>query len=99
LDVAGKGRFAILTGHGGEGWAQAAVTLSRELKLDLHCVGIGSFLDYEDLYGTWRRLSEVEEAGCVLVRPDLYVAWRSASMVQDPTAALRGALKSVLSLH
>jgi 2,4-dichlorophenol 6-monooxygenase len=99
LDVAGKGRFAIFTGHGGEGWGQAAVTLSRELKLDLHCVGIGSFLDYEDLYGTWRRLSEVDEAGCVLVRPDLYVAWRSASMVQDPTAALRGALKSVLSLH
>ena len=69
------------------------------LQLDIACFRIGPFLDYEDLYGTWSRLSEVEEAGCVLIRPDLYVAWRSVTMVSQPAEVLRRAMKSILSLH
>jgi 2,4-dichlorophenol 6-monooxygenase len=97
LDLAGKGRFSLLTGPGGEAWCEAAQLVARELQLEIACIRIGPFLDYEDLYGSWTRLSEVEEAGCVLVRPDLYVAWRSAGMVARPAEALSEVLKSILS--
>jgi 2,4-dichlorophenol 6-monooxygenase len=99
LDLAGKGRFTLFTGHGGGGWRDAAESVARELDVEIACYGIGPFLDYEDLYGTWTRSSEVEEAGCVLIRPDLYVAWRCQRMVERPAAELRRALKSVLSLQ
>jgi 2,4-dichlorophenol 6-monooxygenase len=99
LDLAGKGRFTIFTGPGGEAWGEAAESVARELGLEIARYRIGPFLDYEDLYGTWSRLSEVEEAGCVLIRPDLYVAWRSVRMVSRPAEALRQAMKSILSLH
>jgi 2,4-dichlorophenol 6-monooxygenase len=99
LDLAGKGRFALFTGHGGRAWREAADSVARETGVQIACFAIGPFLDYEDLYGTWAKLSEVEEAGCVLVRPDLYVAWRSPTMVKDPFAELRSALRSVLSLQ
>lgn len=99
LDLAGKGRFAIFTGPGGEAWVEAAESVARELGLEIAPYRIGPFLDYEDLYGTWSRLSGVQEAGCVLIRPDLYVAWRSAILVAHPTEALRKAMKSILSLH
>jgi len=99
LDLAGKGKFTLFTGHGGRGWQQAAEAIARELGVEILCHGIGPFLDYEDLYGTWRKLSEVEEAGCVLVRPDLYVAWRCPKMVEKPAAELRRVMKSVLSLQ
>jgi 2,4-dichlorophenol 6-monooxygenase len=99
LDLAGKGRFAIFTGPGGEAWGEAARSVARELGVEIACYRIGPFLDYEDPYGTWGRLSEVEEAGCVLVRPDLYVGWRSATMSPVPTEALHGAMRSILSLH
>jgi 2,4-dichlorophenol 6-monooxygenase len=98
LDLAGKGRFAIFTGPGGEAWVDAAESVARELRLDIARFRIGPFLDYEDLYGTWSRLSEVEEAGCVVIRPDLYVAWRSITMAPQPAEALRKAMKSILSL-
>ena len=98
LDLAGKGRFALLTGHGGQAWCEAAQSVARELGLEIACYRIGPFLDYEDLYGSWMRLSEVEETGCVLVRPDLYVAWRSARLVVCPAEVLAEVMKSVLSL-
>jgi 2,4-dichlorophenol 6-monooxygenase len=99
LDLAGKGRFSLLTGPGGEAWCEAASFVARELRQEIACYRIGPFLDYEDLYGSWMRLSEVEEAGCVLVRPDLYVAWRSAGMAVDPGKLLSEVMKSVLSLE
>ena len=99
LDLAGKCKFTLFTGHGGRAWQRAAETIGRELAVEVVGHGIGPFLDYEDLYGTWTRLSGVEESGCVLVRPDLYVAWRCPRMVEDPVAELRSTLKSVLSLQ
>jgi 2,4-dichlorophenol 6-monooxygenase len=99
LDLAGKGRFSLFTGPGGEAWCEAAESLAGEFGLDIACFRIGPFLDYEDIYGTWTRLSEVEEAGCVLIRPDLYVGWRSTAMAAQPTEALRKAMKSILSLQ
>jgi 2,4-dichlorophenol 6-monooxygenase len=73
--------------------------VSQELLVSIVAVAIGPFLDFEDLYGTWDQLREVEEQGCVLACPDLYVGWRSASLAADPAAALRHAMRSLLSLN
>jgi 2,4-dichlorophenol 6-monooxygenase len=96
LDVAGKQRFALLTGHGGEAWRDAARIVSEQTGVEIAVFSIGPALDYEDLYGTWRSLSEIEEDGCVLVRPDLYVAWRCASLSDAPARDLGAALRGIL---
>ena len=53
-----------------------------------------------DPYCDWRRISEIDEAGVLLVRPDGYVAWRVSTAVWDTeqaTTLLRDALDDVLS--
>ena len=96
LDVAGKGRFCLLIGHGGEAWRAAAISLAERSGVDLEVVAIGPYLDWEDPYGRWRSLCEVEEEGCVLVRPDLVVGWRSRTLPKDPGAELGRALSIIL---
>jgi 2,4-dichlorophenol 6-monooxygenase len=99
LDVAGKRRFTLLTGPGGQPRREAARHGSEQLGVEIAVVSIGPFLDYEDLYGRWRALSVVEEEGCVLVRPDLYVGWRSSKIPADTVSALGRAMKSILCLQ
>ena len=96
LDVAGKGRFCLLTGHGGEAWRAAATCLAERSGVDIEVVAIGPYLDWEDPYGRWQALCEVEEEGCVLVRPDLIVGWRSRTLPNDPAVELAGALSIIL---
>jgi 2,4-dichlorophenol 6-monooxygenase len=98
LDVAGKQRFVLFTGHGGEPWREAARTVSERTGVDIKIVMIGASLDYEDLYGTWHSLSAIEEDGCILVRPDLYIGWRSATLPAEPLRALDSAMKQILEL-
>jgi 2,4-dichlorophenol 6-monooxygenase len=97
-DLAGKGRFVVLTGITGSPWAEAAQKVGAELGLDLGAYVIGPGREYTDLYDDWARLREVSEDGCVLVRPDVHVAWRSATLVDDPEGALRTALNQILQL-
>jgi len=52
--------------------------------------------DVQDIYGDWFRDSEIEEDGCVVVRPDMHVCWRSHTVVADPTAALADVFARVL---
>ncbi|WBO61805.1 hypothetical protein [Streptomyces camelliae] len=47
-------------------------------------------------YGDWARLSEVSDAGALLVRPDRFVAFRHASAAPDATALLTDALRRIL---
>ncbi len=96
LDLAGKGRFALLTGIGGDAWLAAARAISQDSGLPLVAYAIGPGCEVLDLYDDWRVLSEVEEEGCVLVRPDAHVAWRSLTLPDDPAGALRSALDQVL---
>ena len=96
LDVAGKVRFALLTGHGGEGWRRAAAAAGACHGIDIEVVSIGPRLDYEDPYRSWAKLREVDESGCVLVRPDLVVAWRCRAMPENPQEALAAALAQIL---
>ncbi|MFC4950438.1 FAD-dependent oxidoreductase [Pseudonocardia sp. GCM10023141] len=96
-DLAGKGRFCLLTGISGEQWAAAAATVAAELGVELVAHVIGPGREHIDLYEDWARAREVEEDGCVLVRPDAHVAWRSHTLTADPEADLRRVLAAVLA--
>ncbi|MGY1706578.1 FAD-dependent oxidoreductase [Geodermatophilus sp. SYSU D00697] len=99
LDLVGHGRFAVVTGIGGEAWLAAAAELGPELGLTLTPVSIGPGQPVEDPYGTWAQLREIEDGGVLLVRPDLYVAARSLAAPSSAEQArewLSGALRSVL---
>jgi 2,4-dichlorophenol 6-monooxygenase len=95
-DLAGKGRFALLTGISGEPWVTAAQAISEQLGIEIAAYAIGPGRRYTDLYEDWAREREVAEDGCVLVRPDAHVAWRAATLSEDPAGELRRALESVL---
>lgn len=96
-DLAGKGRFCLLTGIAGEEWATAAVKVGEDLGIEVAAHVIGAGREHIDLYDDWARAREVGEDGCVLVRPDAHVAWRSAGLADDPAAELRRALTAVLA--
>jgi 2,4-dichlorophenol 6-monooxygenase len=98
-DLAGQGRFALLTGISGEPWANAAEMVGDELGVDIAAYVIGPGRAVLDTYDDWVRAREVSEAGCVLVRPDGYVAWRSQDLVDDAVGVLAEAMRKCLGLQ
>lgn len=96
LYVCGGGEFTLLTGNSGAGWRAIAKAVSDELGVPIKVVTIGLGQDYQDLYGDYVRISEVEESGALLVRPDVYVGWRARSLGETAQADLRAALASIL---
>jgi 2,4-dichlorophenol 6-monooxygenase len=96
LDLTGKGRFMILTGISGEGWAAAAAKAGKALGIDIATVIIGPRRAFVDHEGEWARAREVGDSGCVLVRPDHHVAWRAEEMVADPAGELTRVLSTIL---
>ena len=94
LDLVGKGRFAVVTGLSGRVWEQAAQAAAEKYAIPLPVVRIGAD-GARDVYGTWPPLSEIEEDGCLLVRPDGYIAWRQAG-APDTTAEAADALADAL---
>jgi 2,4-dichlorophenol 6-monooxygenase len=96
LDIVGKGTFTVLTGIGGEAWVAAAREIADEAGLDLVAHVIGPHRDYEDFAGDWARASEIEESGCLLVRPDQFIAYRHVGVAADAKARLSSALEAVL---
>ncbi|KAK6432590.1 hypothetical protein LTR95_011240 [Oleoguttula sp. CCFEE 5521] len=97
LDLAGKCRFTLLTGIGGDGWLEAAKTVGTELGVPLEVFSIGYGKQWADRYLEWEKLREVEESGCVVVRPDYFVAWRCPRWEKDGVERLGRAMRSVLS--
>lgn len=97
IDLAGHGAFCLLTGIGGEAWKGACKAVENELGVEVRCYSIGWMQDYEDVYSDWARRSEVDEDGCVLVRPDRFVVWRSMQMVEGCEQKLLQVMKHVLS--
>jgi 2,4-dichlorophenol 6-monooxygenase len=87
LDIVGKGRFSVLTGIGGDMWSLAAATAAERygIPVDVHRIGPGCALT--DLYGEWALMREIDEAGCLLVRPDGHVAWRATQPAADVRSA------------
>ena len=96
LDLAGKGRFTLLTGIEGETWKEAAEEVSARTGLEIAAFVIGPGREVIDLYDDWARTSEVEETGCVLVRPDAHVAWRSQTAAGNCSAELDRVMSSIL---
>jgi 2,4-dichlorophenol 6-monooxygenase len=97
LDLCGHGRFTLLTGIGGEAWAQAAAQAGKALGIEIAVRIIGPGRDYQDLGGDWARVSEVSDSGALLVRPDHHVAWRRAAVTAEPSGDLTRALTAILS--
>jgi hypothetical protein len=96
IDLAGHGVYCLLTGIGGEAWKEAGKGVEEELGIEIRCYSLGWMQDYEDVYSDWARRREVEEDGCVLVRPDRFVAWRSMEMVEGCDKKLLKVMKAVL---
>lgn len=97
IDLAGHGAFALLTGHGGDPWKQAAENATKVLGVPINCYSIGWGLDYHDVYRDWVKKREVEEDGIVLVRPDRYIAWRSPKLIPNTEQKLLSVFKRVLA--
>lgn len=72
-DIAGKGSSCLLTGHGGDAWKQAADKISHNTGILIKSYGIGFGLNCHDVYRDWYTRREVEDDGCVLVRPGRFV--------------------------
>jgi len=83
LDVAGKGRFVVLTGIGGEGWIDAAKKASAQYEIAIEAFVIGPGRHLTDLYGEWAEAREIGESGCLLVRPDAHIGWRAAEAGEE----------------
>lgn len=96
LDLAGHGRFTLLTGIGGDGWAAAAEAAGRELGCEIALAVIGAGQDYEDPYGDWARLRGITDAGCLLVRPDHHIAFRHEGAEPGAAKLLTSALGRIL---
>lgn len=96
IDLAGHGAFCLITGIGGGAWRDAAATTAQRLGVKINAYSVGWRQDYEDVYFDWSRRREVEEDGCVLVRPDRFVCWRSMEMVERPDEVLLKIMASVL---
>ncbi|MBE7182134.1 MAG: FAD-dependent monooxygenase [Terriglobus roseus] len=94
-DLAGHGVFCLFTGIGGEGWKAAAQAAHKALGIEVKAYSIGWEQDWEDVYRDWARKMEVEEDGCVLVRPDRFVAWRAMAK-GDEEGRLLGVLRTIL---
>jgi 2,4-dichlorophenol 6-monooxygenase len=89
LDLTGKGHFTLLTGVGGERWKKAAAAVQAAYGVAVQVVTIGpAGCDALDIYADWYRLSEVDEDGCVVVRPDMYVAWRAKAITSNASDEL-----------
>jgi hypothetical protein len=99
LDLAGHGRFVLLTGVGGQCWLDAAKGLSkRDGRPEIAAYSIGFHCDFMDCYRDWERVRGVEEEGVVLVRPDHFVVWRYPTTSSDAASLLERVLADVLSM-
>lgn len=98
-DLAGKGRFTLFTGIGGEQWVAAAAEAAARTGVDIAAFVVGPGREVLDLYDDWARLREVGEQGCVLVRPDAHVAWRHHDLAADPTAELGRVIDQILGME
>jgi len=96
LDLAGHGRFTVLTGPGGQGWIEAAKVVGRELGIEIAAHAIGPRQQWQDFTGDWANLSDVRDGGVVLARPDHHVCWRRTDSAENPAAELRRVMTAIL---
>lgn len=85
--------FALLAGPQGVDWASAFRELVEQERIpgSAYVLGGSSEITVED--DSWLTLCGLSPQGAVLVRPDGHVAWRSFGGDENPSEALRHALK------
>ncbi len=96
LDLCGQGRFTLLTGIGGEAWVEAAKAVAATRGIEIATVVIGPGRDIADVYGNWDKVREIDDSGCLLVRPDQHVAFRAMKAAADAHRQLAGAFNAIL---
>ena len=98
LDLPDGLGFALLTGPGGQAWAEAAARAGAAtgIAIDVHIIGSDGLLDP---YREWAAVREVGTTGCVLVRPDRHVAWRAEQLQPESAAVLTDIVAKVLGVH
>ena len=74
--------------------AAAKVSAAFDIPIEATVVGLGQTAN--DVLGKWTRSREIEDSGCLLVRPDRFVAWRCERSVDDPTTTLTAVLAQIL---
>ncbi|NMO05047.1 2,4-dichlorophenol 6-monooxygenase [Gordonia sp. TBRC 11910] len=89
------GNFTVITGIGGDDWLSAASEVAGELGIVIDGRKVGPREEYDDVFGEWKKASEIHDAGVLIVRPDRHVAWRATSMSDDPLGALRSVMASL----
>ena len=93
IDLFGA-HFTLLAARNGDGWRQAARSMTPSWpEIKAHVIGGGELTDPD---GNFNELYGLDVDGAVLVRPDGYVAWRSRSGAANPEAALRAAIDGLL---
>ncbi|MGB3043535.1 MAG: FAD-dependent monooxygenase [Xanthobacteraceae bacterium] len=97
LDLAGHGRFTVLTGIGGEAWVAAAKKIGKEFGIEIDAHVIGPRQTWQDFTGDWARARDVRDSGVVLTRPDQHVCWRRETLADDAATELRRVFKQVLA--
>ena len=70
--------------------------VADEFGVAVNAVSIAHGTATFDAYGQWATQREMEDDGCVLVRPDRFVAYRSTSLAADPLTELRRVLTQIL---
>jgi len=98
LDLCGRGSFTLLTGHGGDLWKQAVEEISTQIKCPIKVVKIGLGLDYADTFGDWESIRDIDENGCVLVRPDHHISLRVQTPDANPAQQLLNVMKTILDV-
>ncbi len=96
LDLCCQGEFTLFTGIGGEGWVEAANGYSDANGVPINTVVVGPGQDVEDIYQEWAEIREVDEDGCLLVRPDGYICYRSMSAAGNAAELVANAMNQIL---
>lgn len=99
LDLVDGLSFVLLSGPQGHAWIDAAHTVASELRVDINVHLIDAPNHWGSTDGTWRNVREIDDSGCVLVRPDRHVAWRSLTRVDNATTTLRRVVSLLMNRH
>lgn len=97
LDLSGGGCFTLFTGIGGQASMDAAASVGAARGLEIRTHLIGPHQTCADHTGDWARANEIDDTGCLIVRPDHHVAWRAVSMHDAPAAELERVFDHMLA--
>jgi putative polyketide hydroxylase len=96
IDLAGSGKFTLLTTPKGQSWKAAFDAVAAALRLPSQSFLIGDAGDFWD-EGRAVQLLKLNESGMVIVRPDGHVLARSDQLSSTPRLIVERALHAALS--